>query len=118
MFKLYVPNEFGKKDVEEFATRAELEARMLELAKEDAEGLDGDYYDEQIKDSLRALDWEEVEMVYSILDPAANEVWPTSYRTHEAAEAAVAEAGVNADDFEIFEEDDLTAMARHNKIEG
>lgn len=117
MFKLFVPNEFGKKDIEEFDTRAELEARMLELAKEDAEGLDGDYYDEQIKDSLRALDWEEVEMVYSILDSAANEVWSTSYRTRKAAEKALEEAGINADEFEIFAEDDLAALGRGNKIE-
>lgn len=115
MFKLYVPNEFGKKDVEEYATRTELDARMFELAADINEGLD--LTDDELKDYAKSFDWEGVGTVYSIYDSASKEVWSISYRTRESAEAAIAEENVNADEFEIFEEDDLTAMGRHNRIE-
>ncbi len=114
MFKLYIPNEFGKKKVEEYKTREELNSRLLELAKEDLEGadLDGEYYEEGLKDCIKSYDWEEVETVYSIYDRDADEVWSTSYLSRESAEAAIK----GYENVEIFEEDDLAARSRRNDI--
>lgn len=90
---------------------------------------------------MKLFDGEEI--VYSIYDCAANEVWSVSYKTYEAAEAEVqqyikdAVAGVREQDYsdieefeeakanlqeslesdiEIFEEGEFTALGRGNKI--
>lgn len=89
---------------------------------------------------MKLFDGEEI--VYSIYDRAADEVWSVSYKTYEAAEAEVqqyitdAVAGVCEQDYsdieefeeakanlqeilesdiEIFEEGEFTALGRGNK---
>lgn len=91
---------------------------------------------------MKLFDGEEI--VCSIYDRAADEVWSVSYKTYEAAEAEVQQyikaevAGVCEQDYsdieefeeakanlqeslesdiEIFEEGEFTALGRGNKIE-